>query len=562
MKNVTSLSKKCFALMASLIIPFSGRADLPVPDPDDGGLFMPPGFHALIVADELGPIRFITVNTNGDIYIKRNAKGLYALRDTTGSGRANVIKTFGEEIARGTCVAIHGKWLYYSSNDGIYRREMTPGELVPTGPQEDVIIGLPQGMLQHETKIFAFDDSGNMFVEVGSPSNSSGKPDRAPGAVGQDPTENFQQHSGIWRFKADATNQNQIRDGFHYATGLRHSVSMAWRPVTKSMYIFTMGRDQLNTVDPIHYSAEDNAENPGEEFHQLKEGSNFGWPFTYWDTGRRARMVSPEFGGDGKKRDTSGKYPDPLVWLPAHYAPLQMTFYTGDQFPRRYLNGAFVTSHGSWNRAPMPQAGYKLLFIPFEEDGTPRGGYESFADGFAGVPIIHSPGDAHFRPCGVAQGPDGSLYVSDSEKGRIWRIIYNGDQKAPAAASAPKQSPAALAATMTAIAGALPADATGQSVYLTICASCHMADGTGVPNMQPALKGDAYLAGDDSRLIRIVLEGPQNVLPADRPRFGNQMPPWNSLSDKQIAETLTYARKHFSTNKSAITPEQVHALRK
>jgi glucose/arabinose dehydrogenase len=544
---------------------FRAAADLPAPDPDDAGLILPPGFHALVVADNLGKIRFLAVATNGDIYIKKDGNGLLALRDSTGSGRADIIKSFGDDVPRGSGVAIHGKWLYYSSDNEVYRRELTPGELLPTGPQEIIVTNLAPGRNEHAAKAFAFDDQGNLFVEVGSPSNANGKPDRALNAVGQDTEKVFERHSGFWRFKADATNQDQVRDGYRYSTGMRHSVAVAWQPVSKSIFFFTMGRDQLNTVDPVHYSAEDNAENPGEEFHQLKEGMNLGWPYTYWDTLRRARMIAPEYGGDNKKRDTSGKYATPLLWLPGHYAPLQMTFYTGSQFPGRYLNGAFVCSHGSWNRAPMPQAGYKVLFVPFEDDGMPRGGYETFADGFAGIPIIRSPNNAKYRPCGVAQGPDGSLYVGDSEKGRVWRIIYNGETSSPKAAArnAPATSPnAAMAATATAIAGTLSADASGQTIYLSICAACHMADGSGVANMQPPLKDDAILAGDDSRLIRVVLEGPQKVLPTDRPHFSNQMPSLNALNDRQIADTLSYARQQFSTNKSPIKPEQVTALRK
>jgi mono/diheme cytochrome c family protein len=293
--------------------------------------------------------------------------------------------------------------------------------------------------------------------------------------------------------------------------------------------------------------------------HVLREGGSFGWPFTYWDPRKSARMLAPEYGGDNQKRAEAGKYPDPLVAFPAHWAPLQMAFYGGDQFPAKYRGGAFVAFHGSWNRAPRPQRGYNVAFVPFGANGMPSGGYEVFADGFAGKDEFTAVRDARFRPSGLAVGPDGSLYVADSVRGRVWRIFYTGETGETAAA-APAPAPASPAAAPAARA-ASASKGPGAQVYTDLCASCHMEDGSGVPNMQPPLTGRA-LAADATTLIRLVLFGPDKVLPATRPRYENPMPELQGmLDDQQVADVLNYARQTFAKAPSSITAAEVAAQR-
>ena len=111
--------------------------------------------------------------------------------------------------------------------------------------------------------------------------------------------------------------------------------------------------------------------------------------------------------------------------FPGHWAPNDLLFYHGNQFPAKYKNGAFIAFHGSWNRAPLKQGGYFVAFVPFS-NGKPSGPWEVFAEGFSGGQEIESPNDAKHRPMGLAEGPDGSLYISDSVKGKIWRVFYTG----------------------------------------------------------------------------------------------------------------------------------------
>ncbi|MFB3132951.1 MAG: sorbosone dehydrogenase family protein, partial [Rhodothermales bacterium] len=136
------------------------------------------------------------------------------------------------------------------------------------------------------------------------------------------------------------------------------------------------------------------------------------------------KVLNPEYGGDGQMVDRCAEADDPILAFPGHWAPNDLLFYTGGHFPERYQGGAFLAFHGSWNRVPRQQ-GYKVVFIPFEGEQI-TGDYEVFADGFTGAETIASPGDARFRPMGLAQGPDGSLYITDSVQGRVWRVIYTG----------------------------------------------------------------------------------------------------------------------------------------
>lgn len=549
------MKKLLFAAFLAVMFALGTRAaTLPVPDPDDGAIVLPQGFRALVVADNLVAnrktgntaerLRGIAVAPNGDVYAKTKFGGIFALRDTNGDGRADETREFGPGDG-GTHIAFHDGWLYHSSRTAIYRHRYTAGELVPSGELQTVVSRLPAER-DHDAKAFAFDDQGRMLVEIGSPYNVYSKPDRQLGAKGMDATEFLKTYGGFWRFDPARLNQTQA-DGVRFSTGHRHALALAWHPVSKSYFMAQMGRDNLNVVAPAHYDALDNAERVSEVMHLIREGSDFGWPYSYWDPVKKAHMVAPEFGGDNIKRVDPDPYDKPVVAFPGHWAPLQMTVYTGSQFPEKYRGGAFVTFHGSWNRAPRPQAGYQVAFVPFDAKGMPLGTYETFADGFAGKPEFVSTGDARFRPAGIAAGPDGSLYVTDSVKGRIWRIIYTGETTTSARRST------------TAASFAAPDDKSrGAQLYQQTCAACHMPDGSGVPGMHPSLAASAVVSGDPATLIRVVLHGPAQALPPNRPRYATVMPPFGTaFNDADIAETLTFTRRAFGKGASAITPAQV-----
>lgn len=421
------------AACAALALVVGSRAAgpaLPACDPDNGGLKLPDGFCALVVADGLGTARHLTVAANGDIYVAiRNTQsekgGIVALRDADGDGRAEVKERFDSD--GGTGIALGNGYLYFAHDTSVVRYRMPKDQLVPPGPPETVVGGFPV-QRSHATKSFAFDGKGGMYVNIGAPSNACQEQDRKPTIRGQDPCPLLEQHAGIWRFDADKPDQVVGQHGRRHATGMRQMIALAWHPTAGALYLVQHGRDQLDTLWPELFTAQQNAELPSEEFLRVEDGSNFGWPYCYHDWQQGTRVLSPEYGGDGKTVGRCDQYPLPLATFPGHWAPNDLLFYTGAQFPKRFHGGAFVAFHGSWNRAPLPQGGYVVAFVPFS-GAKPAGKYEIFADGFAGRTPLAKPDEAAFRANGVAQGPDGTLYIADSAKGRIWRVVFRGGMR-------------------------------------------------------------------------------------------------------------------------------------
>jgi len=391
-----------------------------------GSITLPEGFTATVFADAPGPGRHVAVRQNGDVYLRlskaQNGQSLVALRDTNQDGVADVQEYFGGSET-GTGVQIQAGYLYFSTNSKVFRKKFKGNELVPSGDAE-LILTLPE-QNQHAAKPLAFDQAGNMYVTIGAPSNSCQQPDRQQGVPGQDPCPLLETSGGIWQFSASALSQT-FEDGQRYATGIRHAVGITWNSQANALYAMQHGRDQLHDHWPEHFTAKQSAELPAEEFFKVEEGDDFGWPYCYYDWQKNRKLLNPEYGGDGDSIGRCARVKRPLMGFPGHWAPNAVTFYHGDQFPVRYKGGAFIAFHGSWNRAPFPQQGYKVVFVPFSGN-EPMTGFDNFADQFAGEGgDFVSPSDAEYRPCGLAVGPDGSLYISDSVEGRIWKVSYQG----------------------------------------------------------------------------------------------------------------------------------------
>lgn len=540
----------------------------------DGGLLLPEGFEAVVVVDSIGPARHLAVDDEGDIYtkLKRSYEGgsIVALRDTTGDGRADVVRTFGTFDDYGgslhTASIIRDGNLYVSTNKNVYRYRLLPGTLVPEGgPDTLVVDDHDHGSHEHIAKPVSFDNAGNMYVPFGAPTNACQDPKRTPGVAGQDPCPDLRQHGSIWRFDADNRGQTQA-DGSEFATGIRSVVAMDWNPLDDHLYVVMHGRDNLHRLWPNTFTRWENAMLPAEEFLRVTEGADFGWPYCYYDQLQEKKVLAPEYGGDGDVVGQCGQYDDPIMAFPGHFAPNDLLFYRGNQFPDHYQNGAFIAFHGSTIRNPYPQAGYFVAFVPFE-DGRPSGDWEVFATGFAGVDPVVNTSDAEHRPGGLATGPDGSLYVTEDNQGKIWRITYTGmkaefDTSHRARMETEKRTASNIRTPDREADNLQKGERrAGETIYDTYCAACHQGDGQGAPPRYPPLAGSAWVTGDEQRLIAVIVNGLDGPIEVKGEPYNSSMPKHDFLSDEEVAEVATYVRQNFGNRASPIRVEEVEAVR-
>jgi glucose/arabinose dehydrogenase/cytochrome c5 len=540
----------------------------------DPGITLPPGFCATVFADNLGHARHLTVTSNGVVYVN-TWSGLYygndkppaggflvALKDTDGDGKADVVSRFGKTVAQGsaggTGIALYNGALYAEVNDRIVRYKLPETGVVPTDPPETIVSGLPLTG-DHPMHPFAINDKGEMFVDVATATDSCQKKNRMAKSPGLKPCKELETRGGIWRYDANKTGQ-KFSPGERYGTGIRNADGISVDPQDQSLYATQHGRDQLSQNWPNLYQPKQGAELPAEELLRVEQGGDYGWPECYFDDKQNKLVLGPEYGGDGgKKVGVCAEKKPPIASFPAHWAPNDLLIYRGDSFPTAYSGGAFIAFHGSWNRAPFPQGGYNVVFQPLAS-GKASANYVVFADGFAGAK--KEPGEAAHRPSGVDAGPDGSLYISDDQKGRIWRVKFHDDSKTTGITAAP--SPTAVNETTGSVGGEAqppegihpnagsaaaanlptPPGQTKDQVALgaeifhgqngATCTGCHGTNAKGTP-LGPDLTAKHWLWGDGSvpSIAQTITNGvpnPKNYRSSMPPMGGAQLTPSDVLA--------------------------------
>ncbi|MFL5265017.1 MAG: PQQ-dependent sugar dehydrogenase [Stellaceae bacterium] len=540
---------------------------------DNGGITLSPGFCATVFADKLGHARHLAVAVNGVVYVNTWSGRYYhydtpppggflvALQDTKGDGQADQVVRFGatkaEGNAGGTGVAIYKGYLYAETNDRIVRYQLSSSGIAPTGAPETVVSGLPLTG-DHPMHPFAIDGQGNLYVDLGSATNSCQSQNRMPNVPGNNPCTELETRAGTWRYDANKLDQH-FSPAERFATGLRNGEGISFDAAGRILAT-QHGRDQLGQNWPKLYTLQQNAQQPAEELVELKQGADFGWPECYYDADQKKLVLAPEYGGDGGRAvGVCAQKQGPIAAFPAHWAPNDMLIYDGSQFPSAYKGGAFIAFHGSWNRAPEPQRGYNIAFQPLA-DGKASGPFVVFADGFAGA--YKEPGRAAHRPTGLAVGPDGALYIADDQGGRVWRVTYRGGNPAAGIAAAAPSPGTAQASTSRNVlppegihpnagAASLPTPPGGSQDQVALgyrifhgdfaggtCAGCHGSDGRGTP-LGSDLTSGKWLWGNGSlqSITRTIAQG----VPKPKQHEG-VMPPMGGtqLSQADLAAVADY----------------------
>jgi glucose/arabinose dehydrogenase len=415
------------ASSASSATPSEGpRAKVPVAVPAnlrgapfdvERSLELPAGWSAAVYTRIVGA-RFMAPTPDGALLVSTPGSGAVKLVRKGSDGAAQV-----SDFAKGlqkphdlVFAEMGGRtWLFVAEMNRVMRYPYTPGDATARGG-EVVVDGLPdtstpelRGQYAHVLKNIAVRE-GVLYLSIASTCNAC-----------ESDTVSDPQRATIYTYDAAGTNQGKKL----YARGLRNAEGLAFVPGTADLWVVVNNRDNTLVPDDRDVDGDGRGDRgkritafvdnyPLEPFTKVTAGGFYGWPFCNPNSDQSNRNMGYhrdlELNANGSKADcaTATKID---VGLPAHSAPLGLTFTQGTKAPDV---GALIPLHGSWNRSTP--SGYKVLNFPWTANGP--GEQRDFATGW----LDPATGKSWGRPVDAAVDADGSVLISDDGSGTVYRL--------------------------------------------------------------------------------------------------------------------------------------------
>ncbi len=335
---------------------------------------LPSGFSIGIFAKNLDGARDLEFTPGGTLLVSQTSSGkITALADTKNAGTADKVKVLATGLNRPHGLAFHDGKLYVAEETAVSIYDWNETNWQLTGKKK--LFSLPSGG-RHFTRTLVFDGRGKLYISIGSTCDVCAEKNPMHGTV----------------LISDPVGTPPLI----FARGLRNSVFITLNEKTDEIWATDMGRDFLGD------------ELPPDDVNIIKDGGDYGWPICYGD-----KIHDTNFDKNVYTEDPCLNTISPVYKIPAHSAPLGLTFIDSKQFPSDWQGDLLVAYHGSWNRSTP--TGYKV--VRMKVNGNAISGADDFLTGFL------SGSQALARPVDLIFDKAGSLYVSDDKAGYIFKVV-------------------------------------------------------------------------------------------------------------------------------------------